>query len=68
VLIITLSTYIIYCYYYHDDKMIRCHDCGTEMNLTNSVPGEIIECPACGIDHEVIGQNVIMLQIGLSEE
>lgn len=48
--------------------MIRCNDCGTEINLTNGENGEIIECPECGIDHEVVGQNLIMLQIGLSEE
>ena len=48
--------------------MMRCNDCGTEINLTNRENGEIIECPECGIDHEVVGQNLIMLQIGLSEE
>ena len=48
--------------------MNRCNDCGTEINIINGVHGEIIQCPECGIDHEVIGQNFVMLQIGLSEE
>ena len=49
-------------------NMQRCHDCGTEINLNDGLDGDIIECPACGIDHEINRQRLIMLQIGLSEE
>ncbi len=70
----------MFCAYYHikylynlllvafSDKMNRCNDCGTEINLTNREHGEIIECPECGIDLEIVNQNMQMPQIGLSEE
>ena len=48
--------------------MERCNDCGTKISIINREPGEIIECPECGMDHELNGQKLSIMHIGLSEE
>ena len=67
VIIITLSIYIIYCYYFHDN-MLECIECKTKLHLSDSEHNSIINCPGCGIELEMIEGNLISLQLGPSEE
>ena len=47
--------------------MIRCVECGTKLETMLS-DGKIIDCPECGIELEIIGDRIIGLQLGPSEE
>ena len=48
--------------------MVRCFDCGTKINILNRENGEIIECPECGMDHELNRDKLTVMYLGLSEE
>lgn len=41
--------------------MTECIECGTSIDLANRQPGEIIDCPDCGTQLEVVENNLIML-------
>jgi len=45
--------------------MLRCVECGSEIN---SEQGTIVDCPECGIELEIVGNTLIGLQLGPSEE
>jgi len=47
--------------------MIRCVECGTKLEAILS-EGKIIDCPECGTELERIGDRIIGLQLGPSEE
>ena len=35
---------------------IKCHECDKELNISNdSIKGEIVTCPDCGSDFEIVG-------------
>ncbi|MCK4415768.1 MAG: hypothetical protein KAU84_01315 [Thermoplasmatales archaeon] len=45
--------------------MLRCVECGSEINPEQ---GTIVDCPECGIELEIVGNTLIGLQLGPSEE
>ena len=45
-----------------------CNECGHTMDLTNAIEGELISCPECGTELEVISLNPPTLQAAPSEE
>jgi hypothetical protein len=47
--------------------MLQCVECGSRIN-TDDIVGERIECNACGIEHEIVGNSLIGLQLGPPEE
>ena len=39
---------------------IKCHECDKELNISNdSIKGEIVTCPDCGSDFEIVNIFVI---------
>jgi len=48
--------------------MVKCISCGIKLNIEEVEQGEIIDCPGCGIELEVIKSNPIMLEIAPQEE
>ncbi len=47
--------------------MHQCVECGTLLH-TNIEQGERIECHACGIELEILDNQIVGLQLGPSEE
>jgi len=45
--------------------MFRCVECGTKIKPEQ---GTIIDCPECGIELQIIENQLIGLQLGPSEE
>ena len=45
--------------------MIECKECGTSFEPENEVSdiGEVIVCPACGAEHEVISVDPLELEL-----
>jgi len=48
--------------------MFECYECKTKIDLINPDQGTIVDCPGCGIDLELVGERLIGLQLGPSEE
>ena len=48
--------------------MLKCVECSTKIELNNPEQGMIIDCPGYGIDLEVVGNSLVALQLGPSEE
>ena len=48
--------------------MLKCVECGTKINLENHENGEIVDCPTCNIELELVNNRLIGLQLGPSEE
>ena len=48
--------------------MFRCIECGTQIDLPCFNQANIVECPCCGIDIEIIENTIVAHQLGLSEE
>jgi len=48
--------------------MLRCNECGTEINISNLYDGKVIECDTCGIELEISGNKLLSRQLGPSEE
>ena len=48
--------------------MLKCVECGSKINLVNPEQGTIVDCPECGIELEIVENNLIGLQLGPSEE
>jgi transcription initiation factor TFIIIB Brf1 subunit/transcription initiation factor TFIIB len=47
--------------------MLQCVECGSKINAED-ITGGRIECDACGIELEIVGNTLIGLQLGPSEE
>jgi alpha-aminoadipate/glutamate carrier protein LysW len=46
-----------------------CPECSAELNLgDNVVQGEIVQCPDCGVDLEVVAVNPLKLELAPMEE
>ena len=48
--------------------MYRCVSCGTPVQLSNPLNGTVIDCPHCGIDHLIVDNILVRLQLGPSAE
>lgn len=48
--------------------MYTCVECSTRLNLINPESGTIVDCPGCGTEMEVSGNNLVGLHLGPSEE
>jgi lysine biosynthesis protein LysW len=47
---------------------MECVECGSKINLRSLEHGERVNCLECGIELEVNENDLISLQLGLSEE
>lgn len=47
--------------------MFRCVECGRRIDI-DATEGERIECGCCGIELEIVGNSLVGLQLGPSEE
>lgn len=45
-----------------------CEECGYDVDLTNAIEGELLVCPECGTDLEVISLDPPKLHLAPSEE
>jgi alpha-aminoadipate carrier protein LysW len=43
--------------------MVECIECGTKIELKKPEQGEIVDCPGCGTELEVINSNPIVLKL-----
>jgi lysine biosynthesis protein LysW len=48
--------------------MVKCTECGAEINLITPTKGALVDCPGCGTGLEIINNNPIILQTALHEE
>lgn len=48
--------------------MVKCTECGSEINLITPAQGAHVNCPSCGIGLEVINNNPLILQTAPYEE
>lgn len=49
--------------------MIECPECAAELELASDVEvGEIVVCPYCGVELEVMGTDPIVLELAPEEE
>ncbi|MDZ7260712.1 MAG: lysine biosynthesis protein LysW [candidate division KSB1 bacterium] len=48
--------------------MATCVQCDAEIKLTDVEKGEIIQCPECGVDLEVINLSPLELDLAPEEE
>lgn len=48
--------------------MVECVECGYEIELRDVEVGEIINCPDCDVELEVVGVNPIKLEFAPEEE
>jgi alpha-aminoadipate carrier protein LysW len=46
----------------------NCPECEAEITLTKPLKGEIIVCPDCGVELEVISENPLVLDLAPQEE
>lgn len=49
-------------------KVAKCPECDAEIDLTGVVVNEIIVCPDCGVDLEVIALDPPTLELAPMEE
>ena len=49
-------------------KMAHCVECDAEIEMVDVVEGEILVCPDCGVDLEVISLNPPTLELAPMEE
>jgi len=47
---------------------MMCVECGTNIDVENTNQPIIVDCPLCGTEMEVYGDNIIGLHLGPSEE
>ena len=45
-----------------------CEECGYNVDLENAIEGELIVCPECGTEMEVVSINPPKLELAPSEE
>lgn len=48
--------------------MAECIECGAQIALSKPEKGEIVDCPECGTELEVVTDNPIALAIAPQEE
>jgi alpha-aminoadipate carrier protein LysW len=48
--------------------MAECIECGAQIRLSEPEQGEILDCPECGTELEVIHPNPIALALAPQEE
>lgn len=48
--------------------MLECVECSTKIDLMDLEESIIIDCPGCGIELEIIEEDLVGLQLGPSEE
>lgn len=46
----------------------NCPECDAELKLQDVVQGEIVVCPDCGVDLEVVGLEPVALALAPMEE
>lgn len=47
---------------------VKCKECGSSFEIPNDViKGEIVTCPHCGIDYEVVEVNHGSVQLKIAE-
>jgi alpha-aminoadipate carrier protein LysW len=46
----------------------HCPECDAEIQLVDVIEGEIVVCPDCGVDLEVISLNPVKLDLAPMEE
>jgi len=48
---------------------IKCQECGAEMDIpADSIPGEIISCPDCGVEYEIVSISADKVEVKPAEE
>jgi alpha-aminoadipate carrier protein LysW len=50
----------------HD--MGECPECGAQITLAKPIRGEIVVCPDCGTELEVVNENPLKLDLAPQEE
>jgi alpha-aminoadipate carrier protein LysW len=50
------------------DVMTECVECGAQIALSKPEKGEIVDCPECGTELEVVTDNPIALAVAPQEE
>jgi alpha-aminoadipate/glutamate carrier protein LysW len=48
--------------------MATCPECEAEVELSNPLKGEIVQCPDCGVELEVVDTNPVNLATAPEEE
>ncbi len=48
--------------------MAECPECGAELNMSDVVQGEIIQCEDCGVELEVVSLDPLKLELAPEEE
>ena len=48
--------------------MLECVECNTKLDILNLEQGAIIDCPGCGTEMEFLGDILLGLHLGPSEE
>ena len=48
--------------------MFECVECSTRLDIINLEQGTIVDCPGCGTEMEFIGNTLMSLHLGPSEE
>ncbi|MDG7035538.1 MAG: lysine biosynthesis protein LysW [Nitrososphaerota archaeon] len=48
---------------------MNCQECGAEMDIpADSIPGEIISCPDCGVEYEIVSISADKVEVKPAEE
>ncbi len=47
---------------------VTCPECEAALNLKEVVQGEIVQCPDCGVDLEVVSVDPLKLELAPMEE
>jgi len=47
---------------------VTCPECEATLNLKEVVQGEIVQCPDCGVDLEVVSVEPLKLELAPKEE
>lgn len=48
--------------------MAVCPECDAEIELDEPIKGEIVQCPDCGVDLEVVSVDPVQLDLAPEEE
>jgi len=47
---------------------VNCPECDAPLNLKEVVQGEIVQCPDCGVDLEVVSVEPLQVELAPMEE
>ncbi len=50
------------------DKRATCAECQNDFDVSDKKIGEVVECPHCGIEYEVTGENDGEMELIMVEE